>query len=49
MNLNVWVIAAHCIRPGAEEGELQPRCEPTSLAACRNLAKQMNLGVLVGD
>jgi hypothetical protein len=48
-NEPVWVLAAHCIKPGAEEGELQPRCEPTTIAACRELAEQMGCGILIGD
>jgi hypothetical protein len=48
MSQPIWVVAAHCIKDGAEEGELQPRCEPTTLAQCRKLAEQMDLGCLIG-
>jgi hypothetical protein len=48
-NEEVWVLAAYAIKPGADEGEYQPQCEPTTIENARKLAQHMDIGCLIGD
>ncbi|MDA8320714.1 MAG: hypothetical protein M0030_13030, partial [Actinomycetota bacterium] len=44
-----WVLAEYTIKPGAEEGFYDNLCEPTTIAECRKLAEEIDIGRMIGD